>query len=97
MSVSGLFNAYRPLQAGETCLAPIIDFFQAAYSIQPSKELIFGLLEELHEKQLIRSVNQLQLEGFLIHGNETTLAFYTPEIVRQRIENLLEKKKSQTD
>jgi hypothetical protein len=95
--VSELFNTYKPLQMGETCLAPVLDFFRAAYQLKPTKELVFGLLDELNAQNLIHSVFYIQLEEFLLKDHAFLLNHYTTETVQQRIEMLLKKSKHRQD
>ena len=91
-AVSELFKRYKPLYMGETCLAPVLDFFRVAYQLSPTKELVFGLLEELNVQNLIHAVFYTQLEAFLAKDNAFLLIHYTSETVHQRIETLLKKR-----
>jgi len=90
--VSAVFSAYKPLQPGETCLAPVLDFFRIAYSISPAKPLVFGLLEELYASKCVASVEQIGFSDESLVNGSFVLKYYTCEVVQERIEALINKK-----
>jgi hypothetical protein len=95
--VSMIFKRYKPLKTGGTCLAPITDFYKKAYKLNPSRELVFGLLEELDAQNRIESIYSIQLQEFLQNENTFSMNYYTPETVQMRIENLIKKKNPLSD
>ncbi len=81
--INSIFNQYPPLNSSETCLTPIWDFLQIAYSIPSGKPLIFGLLDSIAEHKLLLQIASFQLDN-IVNG-EFSLPYYSSESVENRI------------
>lgn len=88
-NISDYFFKYKKVQTGAvTCLYPIRDFFYEFYNIAPeSVNFVFDLLDILYNRNLICSVQHLNMESFL-KENAYDLPHYSLDIINKEITRL---------
>ena len=81
---SPFFSQLGSLTENQSCLDPILDFLKKEMGINPRKDFLHGLIEELQQLDLIDSIymNKLSLSG------EFELQRYDRQAINKRIREL---------
>jgi hypothetical protein len=81
---SPFFSQLGSLTENQSCLDPILDFLKKEMGINPEKDFLHGLIEELQQLDLIESIymNKLSLSG------EFELQRYDRQAINKRIREL---------
>jgi hypothetical protein len=81
---SPFFSQLGSLTENQSCLDPILDFLKKEMGINPKKDFLHGLIEELQQLDLIDSIymNKLSLSG------EFELQRYDRQAINKRIREL---------
>jgi hypothetical protein len=81
---SPFFSQLGSLTENQSCLDPILDFLKKEMEINPKKDFLHGLIEELQQLELIEGLymNKISLSGDL------ELQRYDRQAINQRIREL---------